>query len=135
MKPANDPLTAMFNAKCKADAKPAETVIRAWNLPVHLQDICILFAHLTGVDVTRGDKGKWSRGAMRLHELTATGADYKAALERMAKDKLTCTHPLALYETLKAAMQSNHKQVEAVAVQYVESKDAHGNIVYKAVQP
>ena len=107
---AHDPLEAMYLSTIKAQAAPAETIIRAWNLPDYLTDICLTFAHETGMTVTKGDKGKWAKGASSIHELHATRAQLKAACMKARNQKghggqaLTITHPRAIYETVKAVM-------------------------------
>ena len=78
-----------------------------------------------------GDKGQWSSGAKNLHELGASEAQYKTAIEKMRKDKMTLSHPQALYLTLKATMHTNGKQPTPINV--VETHDDQGRTIYKQV--
>lgn len=103
-----DALTFMFERAMMAKAAPAETTIRKWNLPPQLTDLCLMFLQVTNQIVTPEDKGKWANGAKRLAALLPHGLN-QAAMERaysvMCKDKMTCTHPGAIYEKCKEAIQ------------------------------
>lgn len=84
------------------DSKSEDT-IRRWNLPPHLEAICIQFVKLAHVPVMKGDKGKWAKGALDLHELGAS-AVMPQAMAAGKKDHLRLTWPGALVELCRGEM-------------------------------
>lgn len=99
--PNLDALEHTFDRAMSAKDKPAEAVIRGWNAPDELKDICIAFAKCACVSVVKTDKGKWLAGAKRLAELHADGARIKAAVDKLRNEHMNCSHPGAIYETCK----------------------------------
>lgn len=117
-----DALAFMFERAMLAKATPAETTIRKWNLPPQLSDLCLMFWQVTNQIVTPEDKGKWAAGAKRLVALLPHGLN-QAAMERaysvMQKDRMTCTHPGAIYEKCKEAIQQAQPKADDDSANWV----------------
>lgn len=117
-----DALAFMFERAMMAKATPAETTIRKWNLTLQLTDLCLMFWQVTNQIVTPEDKGKWSAGAKRLAALLPHGLN-QAAMERaysvMQKDRMTCTHPGAIYEKCKEAIQQAQPKADDDSANWV----------------
>ena len=94
-----DPVTHAFQRATTA-ARTPESIIRAWNGPPHLTDLCLSFVQVFGVPVTKADKGKWLAGARRLEELRPTEDEMRQVRDKAGN--LAITHPGAAYELIKA---------------------------------
>lgn len=84
----------------------ALTVIGLWNLAPHLSDICAEFVGISHVPVSKGDKGKWAKGASLIHEIAACRT-MKAAYTKGRADGLTLTWPGALVELCKEVLATS----------------------------
>ena len=89
-----DVLEDIFNRACGIQSNPNPATIRGWNLPAHLESLCLDFQDVFGLKVMKGDKGQWAKGAKVLHELRVT----RATMERAKREnpKLTLTWPGAI---------------------------------------
>ncbi|MBO1245038.1 hypothetical protein, partial [Bordetella holmesii] len=64
-----DALTDIFNRATKT--KTHRDTINAWRGAEHLKDVCAALCNATGLSVTKGDAGKWMKGAAALYEMGA----------------------------------------------------------------
>lgn len=103
----------IFNLATKA--KTAATVIRKWKLPAHLEDLCITFAEVFGIEAdgpnktlsnTKQTKGKWLRGATELAELNPTHAELIKARDIARANRYPIAHPGAAVNTITNLRQS-----------------------------
>ena len=105
-----DASTDFFN-RATAARTPAR-VIASWKCADHLKDLCVAFAEVFNLEVTKDDRGKWIGGARHLNELAPTRAELIAA--KRETDGLTITHPYAIYETVKKLRASKPQTTERV---------------------
>lgn len=108
-----DAVTDLFNHATKP--KTAATVIRKWKLPAHLEDLCITFAEVFGIEAdgpnktlsnTKQTKGKWLRGATELAELNPTHAELIKARDIARANRYPIAHPGAAVNTITNLRQS-----------------------------
>lgn len=108
-----DGVTDIFNHATKA--KTPATVIRKWKLPAHLEDLCITFAEVFGIEAdgpnktlsnTKQTKGKWLRGATELAELNPTHAELIKARDIARANRYPIAHPGAAVNTITNLRQS-----------------------------
>jgi DNA-binding Lrp family transcriptional regulator len=99
-----DGATDFFNRAVKA--KTAAALIQKWNLPVHLQDICLEFAGVFNVEadgptptITARSKKKWAASAAQLYEIRPTHAELVKARD-IAAGKFPISHPGAAVNTI-----------------------------------
>jgi hypothetical protein len=126
-----DVATNIFNHATKA--KTAESVIRKWNLPVHLQDICLEFAGVFGIEadgptptITSRSKKKWAASAAQLYEIHPTHAELIKARD-VAAGKFPISHPGAAVNTIINLRAMNPKPAPLTHAQPVvyREKVAH----------
>jgi biotin operon repressor len=99
-----DGMTDFFDHAVKA--KTAAAIIRKWKLPVHLEDICIEFASVFGIEadgptptITARSKSKWLGSAAQLYEIRPTHAELIKARDAAA-GKYPIAHPGAAVNTI-----------------------------------
>jgi hypothetical protein len=102
--PKKDGLQDFFDHAVKA--KTAAAIIRKWNLPVHLQDTCLEFASVFGIEadgptptITARSKSKWMGSAAQLYEIRPTHAELIKARDNAA-GKYPIAHPGAAVNTI-----------------------------------
>jgi hypothetical protein len=97
-----DGVTEFFNLAVAA--KTNRKIITAWRGAEHLKDVCITLCDVTGLSVTKGDSGKWLKGATALYELGATADIFKRVWdEATERDRQFLTHPAAFVERVRGA--------------------------------
>lgn len=103
MEPKRDAVTDFFERAVKA--KTHKDIINAWKGQQHLKDVCITLCDVTGLQVTKGDAGKWMKGAVALHELGATDEILRRVWnEATPRDRQFMTHPAAFTERVRSAL-------------------------------
>lgn len=103
LEPKKDAVTDFFERAVKT--KTHKDVIGAWRGQEHLKDICITLCDVTGLSVTKGDSGKWLKGAVALHELGANETILRRVWdEATARDRQFMTHPQAFVERVRSAL-------------------------------
>lgn len=103
LEPKRDAMTDFFERAVKA--KTHKDVIGAWRGQEHLKDVCITLCDVTGLSVTKGDSGKWLKGAVALHELGANETILRRVWdEATARDRQFMTHPQAFVERVRSAL-------------------------------
>lgn len=101
--PILDGSTDYFNRATKPKSQKA--TITAWKGQQHLKDVCITLCDVTGLQVTKGDAGKWMKGAVALHELGATDEILRRVWnEATPRDRQFMTHPAAFTERVRSAL-------------------------------
>lgn len=103
MEPKHDAVTDFFERAVKA--KTHKDIITAWKGQQHLKDVCITLCDVTGLQVTKGDAGKWLKGAVALYELGATDEILRRVWdEATARDRQFMTHPQAFVERVRSVL-------------------------------
>jgi DNA-binding transcriptional regulator YhcF (GntR family) len=94
-------------------------VIEKWNAPAHITDMCVAFAEIFEITVSKTDKGKWIAGALRLHEIGTTREDLRVVKSQIKNEKnLVITHPNAVYEFVKR-IASTRRQDDSPKPTYI----------------
>lgn len=118
MEPKRDAVTDFFERAVKA--KTHKDIINAWKGQQHLKDVCITLCDVTGLQVTKGDAGKWMKGAVALHELGATDEILRRVWdEATPRDRQFMTHPAAFTERVRG-VKANQPAAQNAGVSRAE---------------
>lgn len=109
--PKLDPIQHMIERQ--AQARTPAKIINQWQGAEYLKALCIAFADVMNVEVTKADRAKWMGGAARLYELHPTQTELVQARDHAARCDYALTHPAAACETIKAIRQKARPQALA----------------------